>query len=189
MPTGLELIAVVLALAYLLLAIRQSLWCWPAALVSAALYLVLMFEAALYGQSVLQLFYIAMAVYGWWHWQAVGSGEELPVITWQTSDHIGPLLLIALGGTTTGLLLATYSDAAAPWLDAITGWGSIVATWMVARKVLQTWYYWLVIDSVLVYVYLQQGLWLTAGLFIVYLVLVVVAYRQWRASMGVSAHV
>ena len=177
-----ELLAVTLALAYLLLAIRQNAWCWPAALLSAALFLLLMYRAQLYVQSVLQLFYMAMAVYGWRRWRAGEGGRTPGVISWRARDHLLPLLLIALFGLATGLVLAARTDAAFPYIDALTGWAAVVTTWMVARKVLQNWHYWFVIDVVLVFVYAVQGLWLTAGLFVLYLVLVVVGYRQWRSS-------
>lgn len=179
-----ELLAVVLALAYLLLAIRQNAWCWPAALLSAALFLLLMYRAQLYVQSALQLFYMAMAVYGWWRWRGGAGGETPVVISWPPRAHMPALLLIVVAGLATGMVLAAHTDAAFPFIDALTGWGAVVTTWMVARKVLQNWHYWFVIDVLLVFVYAHQGLWLTAGLFVLYLVLVVVGYRQWRASMA-----
>jgi nicotinamide mononucleotide transporter len=181
---SLEFWAVLLALAYLLLAIRQNSWCWPAAFAGASLYLVVMFEAGLYVQALLQLFYAAMAVYGWRQWRGGNNGGPLRVVSWQARDHVRPLLFIGAAGALTGGVLSLYTDAAAPWLDAFTGWAAVVTTWMVARKVLQNWHYWFVIDTVLVFLYISQGLWLTAALFVLYLVLVVVGYRQWRNSMS-----
>ncbi len=175
--------AVVLAVAYLLLAIRQNAWCWPAALASAAIYLVLMFQARLYMQSLLQGFYMAMAVYGWWCWRRGEGGGELPVRRWGPRDHVLPLLAIVLPGIAVGWVLAQGSDAAFPYLDALVACGAVVTTWMVARKVLQNWHYWFVIDAASAWMYAQQGLWLTSVLFLVYLALIVVGYRQWRASM------
>ena len=89
------------------------------------------------------------------------------------------LLLVFISGE----LLTRFSDAALPHLDSFTTWGAIVTTWMVARKIIQNWHYWFVIDAVSAGLYAAQGLWLTAMLFVFYLVLVVVGYRQWRASM------
>ncbi len=178
-----EIAAVGLAVAYLLLAIGQSRWCWPAAIASAAIYLFLMFEARLYVQSALQLFYIAMAFYGWRCWRQGESGEDLPVISWSARDHVRPLLIILFSGAILGWLMAQYTDAAAPWLDALAASGAVVTTWMVARKVLQNWTYWFVIDLGLAWLYASQGLWLTALLFLAYLVLIIAGYRSWRASM------
>jgi len=93
------------------------------------------------------------------------------------------ILLLSLGS---GYLLENFSDAALPYLDSFTTWGAIVTTWMVARKIIQNWHYWFIIDSVSVYLYISRGLWLTALLFMVYLVLIVIGYRQWRKSLEAS---
>lgn len=176
--------AVALAVIYLVLAIRQNPWCWAAAIASASIYLFLMFGARLYTQSVLQLFYVAMAVYGWVCWRRGGTDEGLPVTSWAARDHLVPLLIIALSGLALGLLMDRFTDAAAPWLDAMAASGAVVTTWMVARKVLQNWIYWFVIDLGSAWLYASQGLALTALLFVVYTLLTVVGYRSWRASMN-----
>lgn len=177
-----EAAAVMLAITYLVLIIRQNPWGWPAAIASAAIYTVLMGQAGLYMQSALQGFYIAMAVYGWWNWRRGDDEGELPIVRWSARDHIAPLGLILALGLLTGAWLNAYSDAVLPWVDATTAWGAIVTTWMVARKVLQNWHYWFVIDAASIYLYAHQGLWLTAILFGAYLVLIVIGYRQWRAD-------
>ncbi len=177
-----EATAVVLALAYLVLVIRQNVLAWPAALVSAGIYLVLMFEAKLYLQSILQLFYAGLAVYGWWNWQRGGDENGLPVRRWGWRQHGVALAIIAVSGALVGWIAAETSDAAFPYLDAWVACGAVVTTAMVARKILENWHYWFVIDVASIYLYANQGLWLTVGLFLVYLLLVVVGYRQWRAS-------
>ena len=182
-----EVIAVVLALAYLVLAIRQSIACWLAAILSTSIYIVLMYQAGLYMESALQVFYVAMAVYGWYSWKhGEGPENKLPVSSWPLNRHLLPLVLIALLTLASGYVLSRYSAAAMPYLDSFTTWGAIVTTWMVARKIIQNWHYWFMIDSVSVYLYLSRGLWLTALLFVFYLVLIVVGYRQWRKSMDAS---
>jgi len=182
-----EITAVVLALAYLVLAIRESIACWPAAILSTSIYIVLMYKAGLYMQSALQLFYIAMAVYGWYNWRrGRGPEQKLAVSSWPLNRHAAPLVLIFLLTLASGFALSRYSNSAMPLIDSFTTWGAIVTTWMVAKKIIQNWYYWFVIDSVSVYLYASHGLWLTALLFTLYLVLVVVGYRQWRKSMEAS---
>jgi nicotinamide mononucleotide transporter len=178
-----EALAVLSLIAYLLLAIRQSIYCWAAAIVGTGIYLVLLFQIGLYMESALQFFYIAMAVYGWYHWRAGAEQDRsLPVVKWPIVYHIPPLLLIAAFTLCSGYLLSEYSDAAMPYLDSFTTWGAIFATWMVARKVLQNWHYWFVIDSVSVFIYVSKGLWLTALLYILYLWLIVIGFRAWRDS-------
>ncbi len=182
--TGWEAAAVLLAIAYLLLAIRQNLACWPAAIASAAIYTILMYQAGLYMESALQLFYIGMAIYGWFHWSRGGSRDsQLPVTVWPPAFHLPPIAAIVALSLASGYLLDHYSAAAFPYVDSFTTWGAIVTTWMVARKVLQNWHYWFVIDSVSVYLYVQRGLYLTALLFVVYLLLILVGYRSWRQSL------
>ena len=184
---GWEAVAAALGLAYLLLIIRERVLGWPAAIASAAIYTFVMFEAGLYMQSVLQLFYVATAFYGWWCWWRGVDGEALPITRWPWRRHLWVLLLITLLGALTGALLARHTGAALPWLDAWAAWGAVVTTWMVARKVLENWYYWLVIDSVCLALYATQGLWLTVALFALYLVLAVLGLRRWRASLA-AAH-
>lgn len=179
-----EALAVVLAITYLVLAIRQNIWCWAAAALSTLIYLFIMFETRLYMESVLQIFYLAMAAYGWYQWRRHGTdGEELRVSTWPLAYHLFAIGSVFLLVFVSGHLLSEYSDAALPHLDSFTTWGAIVATYMVARKILENWIYWFVIDAVSVGLYLNRGLTLTALLFVGYLVLIVVGYIQWKRSM------
>ena len=179
-----EITAVVLALVYLVLAIRQSIACWFAAILSTSIYIVLMYQAGLYMESALQVFYIAMAFYGWYSWKhGEGLENKLPGSGWPLIRRVTARVLILLFTLASGYALSHYSSAAMPYLDSFTTWGAIVTTWMVARKIIQNWHYWFIIDSVSVYLYVSRGLWLTALLFILYLVLIVIGYRQWRKSM------
>jgi len=180
----LEVLAVLLAIAYLVLAIRQNIWCWAAAALSTLLYLYIMYRANLYMESALQLFYLLMAGYGWYQWRRRGDGdEELQVSTWRPRHHLLAIGSVALLVFVSGDLLARYTSAALPHVDSFTTWGAIVATWMVARKILENWVYWFVIDAVSVGLYLNRDLFFTAALFVGYLVMIVIGYRTWRASM------
>ncbi|MFV0478042.1 MAG: nicotinamide riboside transporter PnuC [Parahaliea sp.] len=181
-----ELLAVVFGVAYLLLAVRESLWCWYAAFAGTAISLYLFWEAGLLMESALQIYYLAMAAYGWWQWQQnrgthtdTSTNSVLPICRWTWQQHgialSGVLLLSAVSGT----FLAQHTNAIMPYLDSFTTWGSILTTWMVTRKVLENWLYWLVIDGVSVYLYMDHGLYLFALLFIVYLFIVVIGFQQW----------
>jgi len=178
-----EVAAVILSLAYLVLAVRQNILCWPAAIGGCAIYIVLMYQAGLYMESALQLFYIAMAVYGWVTWGRGVNSHELPVSSWPPAFHVVPLTAIAGLTWLSGSWLSAYTDAALPYLDSFTTWGAVITTWMVARKILQNWHYWLVIDSVSLYLYISRDLYLTAGLFCIYIVLIFIGYRAWRRSV------
>lgn len=179
---GWEALAVLLGIAYLLLAMRESLWCWPAAFLSTLIYLFLFWHAELPMESGLQFYYLAMAVYGWWHWRggAGAAAEPLPVRTWPWRYHVAAIVLVLAASLASGAALTHAGLGRLPYLDSFTTWGAILTTWMVAQKLLENWLYWLVVDGVSLYLYLDRGLHLTALLFVVYLVIVVFGYFQWR---------
>jgi nicotinamide mononucleotide transporter len=179
-----ELAAVVLGIAYLLLVVRESLWCWYAAFISTSIFLYLFWDVNLLMESALQVYYLVMAVYGWWHWRAgESSGAEkankLAITTWPLRTHLIAITAVLLASVLSAELLKHYTQAALPLLDSLTTWGSILTTWMVTRKILENWLYWLVIDSVSIYLYIDRELYLTALLFMAYIVIVIIGYRKW----------
>ena len=179
----LEVIAVVAAVAYLVLAIRQNIWCWLGAGISTAIYVYLFFAAKLYMESALNLFYFAMAVYGWSVWYSGRSGDEgLPVSVWPSKVHGIAIGSIIVASIVSGYLLSRYSDAVFPYVDSMTTWGAIWATFLVARKVLENWWYWLVIDAASIIIYWTRDLQLTALLFAVYVVMIPFGLVAWRRS-------
>ncbi len=179
----LEVIAVAAAIGYLLLAIRQNIWCWLGAGISSAIYVYLFFAAKLYMESALNLFYFAMAFYGWWVWYSGRSGdEELPVSAWPYRVHATAIAAIVAASMLSGYLLSRYSDAVYPYIDSMTTWGAIWATFLVARKVLENWWYWLVIDSASIVIYWSRDLHLTALLFAVYVVMIPFGLVAWQRS-------
>jgi nicotinamide mononucleotide transporter len=180
----LEAVAVAFGVLYLVLAIRQNILCWYAAFVSSVLSVVLMFEARLYSESALQVFYAVMAVYGWYQWRhgtagPNGATRELPISVWPLPVHA-----VAIGGTlaASGAIgwALTHTAAAYPYVDSFVTVASLVTTYMVARKILENWIYWLVIDSLSLYLYVMRGLPLYAALFALYLVLIVVGFVRWQ---------
>ena len=181
--TPLEIFAVVMAIGYLVLAIRENIWCWFCAAVSTACYIWLTFAARLYMDAALQVFYFAMALYGWFVWYTGRQGgHEKAVIVWPVSTHAIALTAITVIGIGNGYLLASRTDAAFPYLDALTTWAAVWATFLVARKVLENWWYWLVIDAVYVFLYWSRDLQWTAGLFLFYIALIPFGLVAWRRS-------
>jgi nicotinamide mononucleotide transporter len=176
-----EALAVVLAVAYLILAVRQNIWCWACAFVSTALYVWLFHGASLFMESALNVFYMAMAVYGWYEWRYGGRRHAgLAVTVWPLPVHAVALGVIAALSLATGKWLAANTAAAYPYLDSLTTWSAVWATFLVARKVLENWVYWFVIDAVSVWLYFSRGLPLTALLFCAYLVLIPIGFLAWR---------
>ena len=174
-----EIAAVILAVAYLVLAVRQNIYCWLAALLSAFLYMGIFFTAALYMESALQIFYAAMAVYGWYEWRYGGSEQTgVRINVWNLRRHAVVLTAVAALSFLLGWGMS-HTDAAFPYADSFTTVAAIVTTYMVARKVLENWLYWFVIDSISIYLYAARGLYLTTLLFLFYLVLIVIGFRTW----------
>jgi nicotinamide mononucleotide transporter len=190
----LEAAGVLFSVLYLVLAIRENLWCWPAAFVSSVLTMILMFERRLYAESVLNVYYIAMAVYGWYQWRYGGrnsASEDLPISVWPLKAHALAIGVSVALSAIVGWLLSEYTNAAFPYLDTFVSVGSVVTTFMVARKILENWLYWLVIDSLSMYLYWQRELYLYVALFALYLVLVVIGWvrwhRDWREALPAAA--
>lgn len=190
--SGWELAAVILAIAYLLLAVRQNSWCWYCAFASTAIYTVLFWDVQLLMESALNVYYMAMAVFGWWQWRHGGKNDsQLPVRRWSLKQH--SLTLAAIAGITllSGTLLNRYTEAAWPYVDSFTTWASVITTFMVARKILENWLYWMVINSTSIFLFIDRGLYLTALLLVSYLIISVFGlvnwqrdYRQHQAAYG-----
>ena len=175
-----EILAVLLAILYLVLAVKQNILCWPAGILSSFLYLFIMYSAGLYMEASLQIFYIFMGIYGWSHWKS--KQPEFIVNNWSTLNHFKAISLILLLSLISGYLLDRYTEAALPFLDALTTWGAIFATYMVAKKLIENWIYWFVIDSISIFLFISRDLNLTALLFTGYLVIIFFGYRSWSKA-------
>jgi nicotinamide mononucleotide transporter len=179
----LELTAVVFAIAYLILAVRENILCWFAAGISTVIFLAIFWDVKLYMESGLQVYYLAMAAFGLHQWRQVGDGStSLQVSMWSMRKHLVALALIAMLTLISGYLLNSGTDAKLPYLDSFTTWASVVTTVMVARKVLENWIYWLVIDSVSIYLYIDRELYFTAILFAVYIVIIFFGWFSWSKN-------
>ncbi|MFP6794437.1 MAG: nicotinamide riboside transporter PnuC [Pseudomonadales bacterium] len=184
----LELIAVVLAIAYLLLAVRQHIACWYAAFISTAIFLYVFWQVNLYMESGLQVYYLGMAVYGWWAWQR-GRSEGRPgltISTWSLRQHLIVIGIVVVATFVSGTLLSG-TEQRLGYLDSFTTWGAVVATFMVTRKVLENWLYWIVIDSASLYLYFDRELYFTMILFLVYLVIIFFGFRNWLREYRLEA--
>ncbi len=178
-----ETIAVVLAVAYLVLAIRQNIWCWLCAGISTAIFAFLFFGVRLYMEAVLNVFYFAMAIYGWHTWYFGGDADhDLPVVVWPHKVHLQAVAVIFAVSAVSGFLLDTRTDAAFPYVDSLTSWGAVWATYLVARKVLENWWYWFVIDATMMYVFWAKDLELTSVLYVLYLILIPLGLVSWTRS-------
>tara|TARA_B100002019_G_scaffold180120_1_gene155528 strand:- start:220 stop:813 length:594 start_codon:yes stop_codon:yes gene_type:complete len=172
--------AVILAIVYLLLAVKQNISCWFAAFFSSLLYFFVMYSAGLYMEAGLQIFYCCMAIYGWTQWKLSSPvNSKFLVKTWKKNQHIKAISLIFLLALVSGWALEKFTNAALPFIDSLTTWGAIVTTYMVAKRLLENWIYWFVIDTISVFLFYSRGLFLTSILFFVYLVIIYFGYKSW----------
>jgi|SRR5690554_1112597 len=178
--SGWEIIAVILAIAYLVLAVRQNSLCWYCALASTAIYTVIFWEVQLLMESALNVYYMLMAIYGWWHWRRGEQKPALPVQRWHWRRHALIITGITFITLTSGVLLSRHTEAAWPFVDSFTTWASVITTYMVARKVLENWYYWMVINSTSMIIFIERELYLTALLLMTYLIISIFGYIAWR---------
>lgn len=161
---------------------RRLLICWPITLAADVLYLVVFYRARLLSDSLLQAFFVAFTLYGWWHWWrgVVDEGEvRVEPLAWKP-------LLMALGAGAAGSVLlgvaARQLHAALPYLDSTLTSYSLVASWWQARKHTANWWLWIVLDLVYIGEYIYKDLWLTAVLYAGLVVLAVVGLRDWQRA-------
>jgi nicotinamide mononucleotide transporter len=169
------------------LLIRQNVWNWPIGLVYALVSVVVFFRARLYADFALHVFYCAMNAYGWYYWlrgRRSGASLDLPVTSVPRANALSLGVLTALGTMTSGYLLSTQTDAALPFWDSSIAAMSLAAMWMQARKYIENWYVWLVVDIVATFVYLSKGLELYAVLYGVYIAMAFAGWWAWRRALA-----
>jgi nicotinamide mononucleotide transporter len=181
--SALELVAVVLALIYVVLASHQNIFCWLAGLASVAIYTYICYHSRLYLETILQVFYLFISLYGWYQWvYGAADKKELRVSSYPAKK----LTLIILSGSVLSLVAGyffdVYTTAALPYLDAFVTVFSMITTWMTAKKVLQSWIFWIVIDLAAMILYSKRGLYLSGVLYFVYVLICFYGYRQWKKS-------
>lgn len=181
----LEITAVIFAILYLILAVKQNILCWIAGIISSVLYFFIMQKAGLYMEAYLQVFYVVMGIYGWSQWSASNASNPIFIVnTWSKYQHMITISIILVLSLLSGFLMERYTDAALPFLDALVSWGAVVATYMVAKKLLENWIYWFVIDATSIFLFIERGLWLSAILFATYLVIIFFGYQSWNKVRG-----
>ena len=181
--SGWEILAVVFGIAYILLAAKESLWTWLFAFFSTFIYTLLFWEGALVSSSLLNFYYMGMAVYGFMLWRSGGEkGEELEITGWSVKKNLFVIVSGVVIATVLGYLSDTYTDAKFAYLDTFVMVFSVLATWMLANKILENWIYWIVIDIVAIVLYWKSGYLATIILFSLYVILAFYAYVSWRKA-------
>lgn len=184
MISPLEIAAVLTSVIGIWLTTRRKLSSWPVILVSCVLYALVFRREKLYSDMLLQFVYIAFAIYGWWHWWR-GVKEEGTVRV----ERLSGLALVlglgfgAAGSFLLGFLMARYTDAALPHIDAALTSFSLVAQWWSTRKHIANWWLWIVVDVLEIGVFLYKRLYLTSVLFAFLIFLAVLGLRAWHQAL------
>jgi nicotinamide mononucleotide transporter len=161
---------------------RRNLLCWPITLAADVLYLVVFFQARLLSDSLLQLFFVAFTLYGWWHWwRGVREEGEVRVVPLSNGAMLFALAAGAVGTVILGFP-ARRLHAALPFLDAALASYSLVGSWWQARKHIANWWLWIVVDTIYVGEYIYKDLWMTAVLYAVLVGLALIGLRDWRRA-------
>jgi len=175
-----EILAVATGLIYVVLATRRDRLCWVAGAVSSAATAYTLLVSALPLQALLQVYYVVVAGYGWFNWTRSATQGELPVGTWPYSWHLVAAVVLTALSLGTARLVATGVQDDWPLLDSLTLWFSLLATWLQARARLENWLYWVIIDTLMAFLFFaQQKYWLSA-LMIVYVIIAAAGFVAWR---------
>lgn len=179
-----ELIAVIFGLIAVWLNVRQNIWGWPAGLVQVVLYIFVFYDAKLYSDLILSVIYIFLQLYGWYSWLYGGEKHsKLKVSCLDKRIIVFWIILCILATSGWGYFMKTHTDAALPYADAFTTVASLIAQYLMTRKKLESWILWVIVDVVAISVYFIKELYLTSGLYSVFLVMSVIGYLFWKKSL------
>ena len=180
----LDQVNLVLGIVGVWLMIRRSLWAFPVGLVAVSVQGVLFYRTRYYADATLQVFFFAALAYGWWHWvKDKGAAAELPVTRQSRPALLATIVLAGAGTVLWALVLRRYTDAIMPFRDAFIAAFSVAAQVLQSRKQVENWPFWVVVNSVAVASYWLGGLFYTALLYAVYLVMAFGGWREWRRAM------
>ena len=183
--SSLELFAAVLGALSVYLSVRQNIWSWPTAIVNVVVYALVFYRARLYADMGLQVIYALLSLYGWYEWLYGGEDRTALQVSRTTSELAGRLAVIGLAGAgALGLLLRGATDAALPFLDSFLSSTSLVAQWMMTRKKVENWLVWIGVDVLYVGMFTYKHLYITAVLYLVFLVLAIRGWIDWRRSLA-----
>ena len=185
MTSPFEIAAVLLALATVYCNIREIHWGWPLAIVSSLMYFVIFRESKLYGDAWLQVFFAVVALWGWYQWLRGhrADGSQLHVARLSPRSLIITILASAVLWPATGYFLKTYTDTDVPWWDGFPTALSVIGQFLLGRKFIENWIVWFVVNVVSVGLFAYKGLWLTAGLYVVFIALSWAGWREWKKQL------
>lgn len=186
--TQIEIVAVIVSAIGVFLSVRQNIWSWPVGIIGVMMYIVVFHRAKLYADMGLQVVYVIISVYGWYQWLYGGPGRTTLPVTRAKPRHFIVLGVLGVAGAwVTGALLGRLTDASLPSLDSALTSASLVAQWMMTRKLLENWIVWVAADIVYVGMFVHKELYPTAVLYVVFTFLAAWGYFQWKATLRAAA--
>ena len=178
-----EILGVVFSILYLYFSIRQNILLWPMGIISALLYMVVFYQSKFYADMGLNGYYFFVSIYGWILWgRGRDEGKEIPMSRISRRLIFILLLITTVAFLGIGIILERYTDSPIPFWDAFTTALSFTATWMLARKILEHWILWIIVDTVSMGLYLYRGLYPTLILFAIYTSMAIIGYIEWKKS-------
>lgn len=182
--TLIEAIATFFGLIAVWLVVKRHILCWPAGLIQVTLYVWIFYEAKLYSDMILHVIYIFLQIFGWWQWQYGGNNHKALAVSMVSGKSMpGWIFGVAIGTFLWGFAMANYTDAAAPYPDAFIAVASLAAQWLTAKKKVESWLFWIVVNVVAIGVYAYKELWITTGLYAVFLVLAFLGFKDWKKAL------
>ena len=182
-----ELLGVITSLIYLYFSIRQSFLLWPFGILSSALFIYIFYINLLYADMSLQGYYLLISIYGWYHWTKgtrKNNADKLPVTRIKSKTTISLFLIFILLWLSIAVILIYFTDSDVPWGDAFITAGSIIGTWMLARKILEHWIIWIMVDAVSVGLYLFKDMYPTILLYFIYTIIAVYGFFHWKKDIS-----
>jgi nicotinamide mononucleotide transporter len=185
-----EILGAILGILYIFFSIRQNIFTWPTGLLTSALYIFVFFQSKFYADMGLQVYYVGISIYGWYYWAKKQKSENTDTVQVKQTRKI---LWIKLTAVTSLLyvvilfILLNFTDSPVPFMDSLTTALSIVATWMLARKHIEQWLIWIVVDLISIGLYIYKDLWPTVILFVVYTIMAALGYIEWKKDLKLQS--
>lgn len=178
-----EITATIFWLLSVYFTVKENMWCWPTWIVMVILYIFIFYDVKLYSDMLLQIVFLFMQFYGWYYWlywRSKKKNEKLNIITLIPNEVIKWIIICITWTVILGYFMKSKTDASLPYLDAFNACLSLIAQWFLSKKILENWYLWIIIDVISVWMYMYKWLYLTTGLYIIFLILATLWLLKWK---------
>lgn len=181
-----ELLGLIFGLLYVILSIKQNIWCWPVGFITSALYIYVFLVTKFYADMGLQVYYLLVSIYGWYNWMFGARSKKqddlrISKIKLKLGIYLTIVVILLFG--VISFILVNYTDSELPYWDSFTTAASFIATWMLAKKIIEHWIIWVIVDFVSLGLYIYKGLYPTVILFAVYTILAIMGYLEWKKEL------